>query len=251
MELIYEIFSQVPQQGPGDRDSTRRAWTALKDLPSSPHILDIGCGAGRQTIDLAQLTIGTITALDNYQPFLDTLAQKARQETLKARIETVQSSMMSLPFPKETFDLIWSEGAIYIIGFEKGLTQWRDFLKPGGFLAVTEVTWLRTDPPDDLARFWVEEYPAMKTQEENLEVARSLGYRAVDWFVLPELAWWDSFYTPLRKILDTLRPDYQSEAEAIQFFDMLQSEIDMFRKYHDWYGYVFYVLRKSRFPLDT
>jgi SAM-dependent methyltransferase len=58
------------------------------------------------------------------------------------KITTLEKSMDALDFDDETFDIIWSEGAIYIMGFETGVKQWRNFLKPGGYLAVSEITWL-------------------------------------------------------------------------------------------------------------
>ena len=46
--------------------------------------------------------------------------------------------MDNLPFQNEELDLIWSEGAIYNIGFERGMNEWNKYLKKGGFIAVSE-----------------------------------------------------------------------------------------------------------------
>ena len=61
-------------------------------------------------------------------------------------IETLAKSMDSLTFAEESLDLIWSEGAIYNMGFGKGIEAWRPFLRSGGVLAVSEITWLRPNP---------------------------------------------------------------------------------------------------------
>ena len=69
------------------------------------------------------------------------------------RIDAQAGDMTQLTFADETFDAIWSEGAIYNIGFGKGLSEWRRFLKPGGIIAVTDASWLTLDRPSEIADF--------------------------------------------------------------------------------------------------
>jgi ubiquinone/menaquinone biosynthesis C-methylase UbiE len=76
-ELFYQVFVSLPRQGPGCTGATRKAHSSLPTLPRDAKILDIGCGSGSQTRELANLTSGIITAVDNYQPFLDTLTIRA------------------------------------------------------------------------------------------------------------------------------------------------------------------------------
>ncbi len=66
MEYFYELFESLPRCGPGDNKSTRRAYHVLKDVPQQPCILDIGCGPGVQTLELARVSNGRIVALDNH-----------------------------------------------------------------------------------------------------------------------------------------------------------------------------------------
>ncbi len=112
------------------------------------------------------LTGGTITAVDNHQPFLDTMAAWAVKEGLSRRIRTVCASMDDLPFEKEQFDLIWSEGAIFIIGFENGLKTWKPFVKKGGFMVVSDAAWFDPNPPQELMQWWEKEgyVPAVMTR---------------------------------------------------------------------------------------
>ena len=70
---FWEVHSNLPREGPGDNESTKKAYLMLKDLPENPRILDIGCGPGMQTIELAKLSGGQIVAVDNHQPFLEQL----------------------------------------------------------------------------------------------------------------------------------------------------------------------------------
>jgi SAM-dependent methyltransferase len=137
-DLFYRIFESLFRQGPGCREATHKAFLHLPPLPDDAAILDIGCGSGAQTRNLAAVTSGTITAVDNHQPFLDAIAAWADQNGLQGRIRTIRASMDNLPFEPGQFDLIWSEGAIFIMGFEQGLTAWRQLVKRGGCLVVSD-----------------------------------------------------------------------------------------------------------------
>ena len=215
----------------------------LEGLPENPRILDIGCGPGMQTIDLAKLSSGRIDALDNHQPFLEDLKSKAEKEGVSKRIRTVKGDMFNLNYDNSSFDLIWSEGAIFIIGFEKGLREWRKFLSDKGYVVVSELSWLRTDLPEEVRTFMKQGYPAIKTIKENLEAARKSGYRIVGFFVLPEKSWWDNYYTPIETKLPSLKAKYRDDEEALQIIACEELEIEMFQKYSDYYGYVFCIMQ--------
>ena len=242
-KVFWEVHSGLPREGPGDNESTRKAYMMLEGLPENPRILDIGCGPGMQTIDLAKLSSGRIDALDNHQPFLEDLKSKAEKEGVSKRIRTVKGDMFNLNYDNSSFDLIWSEGAIFIIGFEKGLREWRKFLSDKGYVVVSELSWLRTDLPEEVRTFMKQGYPAIKTIKENLEAARKSGYRIVGFFVLPEKSWWDNYYTPIETKLPSLKAKYRDDEEALQIIACEELEIEMFQKYSDYYGYVFYIMQ--------
>jgi len=243
MDIFFEIHKDLPREGPGDCQSTRKALSMLKALPAKPLILDIGCGPGMQTLDLARYTSGKVIAVDTHQPFLEQLEKRARAAALSGRITTVNESMFSLPFQEQSFDLIWSEGAIYIMGFEQGLRAWRALLKPGGYAAVTEISWLKPNPPEEVHSYWMVEYPGIRSIDENLKSIGASGYREIGHFSLPSSSWWTDYYNPIEARLPSLREKYRGNAEASTVLDAEQKEIDIFRKYSDWYGYVFYVMQ--------
>lgn len=247
MNIFFEIHKDIPREGPGDDASTKKAFKSLKGLSDSPTILDIGCGPGMQTLELARNTNGKVTALDMHQPFLDDLKESVNDEKLTHKVETIKGSMFTLEdhFNEASFDVIWSEGAIYIIGFEEGLRAWQPFLKKGGFIAVTELSWLKRDRPKEINDFWENDYPGMKTIEENLKVVDSTGYELVDHFVLPESSWYDHYYYPLEKRIAMLREQHVNSDEWQKALDESLKEIEMYRKYSQYYGYVFYIMRKK------
>lgn len=141
--------------------------------------------------------------------------------------------------------MIWSEGAIYIIGFEKGLREWKRCLKDYGIIVVSEFSWLKDDAPQEPVDFWTEAYPEADTIEGNKMKAELLGYEVIDTFVLPEAGWWEDYYIPLEKKIAVLREKYKGNQDALDILQGTQTEIDLYRNYSDYYGYVFYILRKN------
>lgn len=244
LELLLEVFADLPRQGPGDAASTLRALAMCRGLSQEPAILDMGCGAGAQTLDLARATGGRITAVDFHQPFLDQLMRKAKDQGLDRQITTQLGDMAKQEFPDKSFDLIWCEGAVFAMGFDAALDAWRPWLKPGGCLVLSELTWFYDEPPQEAVDFLTGMYPAMRDEAANVAALMRAGYLPVGSFQLPEEIWWDSLYTPLESVLPGYREKYAGNAEALAFLDSLQGEIDMFRACGDTYGYAFFIGRK-------
>lgn len=242
MEIFLEIHQNLIRESPGGDKYTQQALQMLPKL-SQPNILDIGCGPGSQTLELARLTDGKIIAIDNHQPFLDRLQAQVTELNLDDRITCLNKSMFALSFPPETFDLLWAEGSIYIIGLEQGLKQWHPLIKAGGFLVVSELVWLQSQAPQTIQAFWQENYPAMKNVQEILNLIPDCGYNLSGHFTLPEKAWWN-YYQPLEARINYLREKYSHNPEALAILQSEQLEIEIYREYHDWYGYEFFVLQK-------
>lgn len=242
-ELFLKIHSDLPREGPGDRESTERAYASVGRMPASGRILDVGCGPGAQTIDLAKVTSASIVALDCHEPYLDQLRGRIRAEGLSERVRTVRASMFAMPFGDSTFDLVWAEGSIYILGLERALTEWRPLLRPGGCIAATHLSWLVADAPAEPRRFWRRHYPAMQHVEENAALCSRCGYDVVGRFALPESAWWRDYYGPLERRLAALRREHRGDAAALALIDETGDQIELYRRFASCYGYVFYVLR--------
>ena len=244
-DLFYGVYEGLPRCGPGNAESTEHAYAALPHLPTHPCILDAGCGPGMQTRQLAALSGGLVVGLDNHRPFLDQLTASSLTSNPRGRVAPVVGDMGALPFHPESFDLIWSEGAVYIIGFEHGLRYWRDFLRPGGCVAVTEVTWLTENPCEELQAFWNAEYPDMAGAEENTARVEAAGYTMLDRFVLPEHAWWDHYYTPLAQRVSRFRASHGDTPSMAGFLDALDQEVDLYRRHAASYGYIFYIAQRK------
>ena len=245
VNVFFEVHSGLPREGPGDNESTRKAYLMLDDLPEKPRILDIGCGPGMQTVTLAKLSNGKIDAVDNHQPFLEQLKKKAEEEGVSDKINAVNGDMAALNYEDNSFDLIWSEGAIFVIGFEKGLRKWRNLLKDKGYLVVSELSWLKPNPLEEVKKFFTEVYPAINTVNENLETIKKAGYQVINHFVLPKESWWIHYYAPIEAKIPLMKLKYKDDKEALDFLAVEELEIEMFRRYSNYYGYVFYIVQKE------
>lgn len=244
--LMVDLHRDGMRQGPGNDDETLRALELTRlDRAAPLKVADIGCGTGASTLVLAsQLANASITAVDLFPEFLEALVKQAGEAGCADRIETRTESMDSLPFAEESFDLIWSEGAIYNMGFSNGIKAWRPLLRAGGVLAVSEITWLRPDPPKEILEHWDSEYSEIATSPAKIATLESAGYDLLGYFTLPSSCWIDNYYTPTAQRIPDFLERHIDEPEATEIVEMERQEADLYRRYQDWFSYGFYVVRK-------
>jgi len=202
---------------------TRKAFQMLPKL-KKPYILDAGCGSGSPTIELAKLSDGEIIGIDIDQSKLDRLNRKIEEEGFLGRVKTVKCSLLEMDFPDESFDIIWAEGSIRIIGFEQSLKKCKQLLKPKGYLVI---------------------HGAINIISNELEKLNSWGYKLVDYFSLPEDAWWTEFYEPLEIRIKELYVEYKKNYEVLKMVKKYQTEIAMVKRNPKDYCSAFYIIQKS------
>lgn len=242
--LICEYYSGVERQGPGSPEVTMKALSFIDNLTAGSIIADIGCGTGGQTMVLAQNAPGSITGIDLFPAFIGIFNSNAGKLGLANRVKGVVGSMDNLPFNDQELDLIWSEGAIYNIGFDKGLRYWKRFLKSGGFVAVTEASWFTEDRPEEIEKFWMDAYPEIETIPLKITRMEKAGYVPVAHFILPESCWTENFFAPQVKAQDDFLRKHAGNQTAIDFIASERHEAQLYSKYKEYYGYVFFIGRK-------
>ncbi len=197
--LLTDLHKRASRQGPGgDAESKQALILATIDHAAPLKIADIGCGTGASTLVLARLLNARITAVDFLRDFLEVLEDRAENMGLSEKVTTLCRSMDNLPFEDEEYDVVWSEGAIYNIGFEKGVKDWNRFLKAGGLLVVSEITWITASRPSELQAHWQSEYPEIDVASSKICILEKNGYCPIGYFILPEHCWLENYYRPLQ-----------------------------------------------------
>lgn len=244
--VFIDLHMRLPRQGPGSFDDTKAALALIPPIAEDASILDMGCGAGAQTFDLLNLTPARLTAIDIVPDALTILSERAEAKDIPPeRLSIERGDMAELDLEGETFDVIWSEGAIYVIGFARGLGLWRKHLKPGGHVVVSELTFLTSTPSPDLKLFWDDAYPEAETIDGNIKRGCAQGYEILGTHTLSRNTWEQSFYEPKEQMVKKMKKAFPpSDREARQVLTESEREINLYREFHQEYSYVFYAFRK-------
>lgn len=244
-EIIAKYYTGLQRLGPGSEEDTLRAFelTGLKENEALK-VADIGCGTGASTLALARrLRNSQITAVDLFPEFLIKLSELARSQEIK-NIKTQQVSMDALTFKDEELDLIWSEGAIYNIGFKNGVQQWRKYLKKRGLLAVSEITWTTRDRPKEIEDIWASEYPEISLPSKKIIILEDSGYQLQGYFQLGSSSWLSGYYNPQKLHAADFASEYPDQDAVRDFVDGIHAEIAQYEKFQDFYTYGFYIASK-------
>lgn len=245
MRLLIDLHRSNIRQGPGGETETKQAMMLAGLDRSHPlKIADIGCGTGASTILLAQELDADITAVDFLPEFLETLQARAKEHGVADKISTMNSTMDALPFSGDAFDVIWSEGAIYNMGFEAGVSAWKRFLKPGGKLVVSEITWLTADRPAALQTYWDAEYPEIDVASAKIGILEQYGYSPEGYFYLPPNCWIDNYYRPIQNGFDAFFQRNGQTGQAREIIECEKTEIALYETYRAYYSYGVYIGKK-------
>lgn len=246
LDLLIDLHRDAGRQGPGGDDETRLAIT-LSGLGSARGLMiaDIGCGSGASTLVLARELDAVVAAVDFLPEFLEQLVIAAGQLGLSERIKTIAASMDALPFEEHSLDAIWSEGAIYNMGFANGIKAWWRLLKPGGILAVSELTWLTQERPEELERHWMQEYPEVDTASAKIAILEQNGFSPIGYFPLPRQCWLDNYYRPMRARFEKFLSRNENSKAAEAIVAAAEDEIELYERNTAFVSYGYYVAKKT------
>ena len=201
---------------------TRRAIGMIPKL-DKPRILDLGCDSGEPTMEFARLTDGEIVAIDIDKWALDKLRDKITKAGLAHRITVLEGSITALDFAEESFDILWAEGSIAVLGFNKGLKYWRRFIKPGGYLGVH----------DELVDL-----------EQKIEMISQNGYKLLDYFLIPLETWRDEFFVPLEERLNEFNGLTINDPKTIEELNSAKRDLEMYKRTPERNQSVFFIMQK-------
>lgn len=244
-QLLIDLHKHQKRQGPGgDAESEKAFNLAMIDRSKPIKIADIGCGTGSSTVLLARLMDAQITAVDFLQDFLEVLEAKTEKMGLSEKVTTLCCSMDNLPFGDEEYDVIWSEGAIYNIGFERGVKDWNRYLKVGGLLVASEITWITNSRPSELQKYWDEEYPEIDMASSKIGALEKNGYSPIGYFVLPEHCWLENYYRPMQNSFKDFLGRNGNSEEALAIVEAENREIELYERYKAHFSYGVYIAKK-------
>jgi len=239
---LFEFFEAMPRQGPGSPQITAALYDRIApQLPTKPKAADMGCGTGAAGLVLLEKGAKVI-GVDVHLPFLESFQATAQEKGLAENLETFATGMTETGLPDASLDLIWSEGAVYIVGFDVALAEFKRLLKPGGIAVISECTWLQEAPPKEPTDFWAKNYPEMRTQADNIAAIEAAGWQCLHTETLPAQTWEENFYGPMEELSKTINHATAPDLAAIA--EEQTAEAGLFRRYNEFYGYVFYVIRK-------
>ncbi|MDX9720186.1 MAG: class I SAM-dependent methyltransferase [Myxococcota bacterium] len=264
--IFLEVYTALPRQGPGNRAAAERALELLGLLSPLQRVLDLGCGVGAQTLYLSELlgiaptqhaspassqkqqgqtpALPSILAVDLYLENIERLQAAIEQRGLQSRVKAQVGDMSALELSPESFDLLWSEGALYSIGLAPALETCFELLRPGGALVFTDAVWRKPEPPEAVRASFDFDYPTMGTVQDDLRLIEEAGFELVGHFTLPDEAWWEDFYTPMEARVAVLRQKYVDDPEALEILAQVQAEVDMHRAYSEYYAYEYFIAIK-------
>lgn len=244
IDFLIETHVDLERQGPGSSEMTVKALSFIDDLDKISRVADFGCGTGAQTMVLAQHVKGDITGLDLFPHFINIFNNNAGELHIEERVTGIVGSMENLSFEKDTFDLIWSEGAIDNIGFEKGVSYWNGFLKKGGCIAVTSPSWLTEEHIAEVEKFWSDAGSGLDTVGHNIKIMEKHGYRFIAAFALPDTCWTENYFIPRGAKEAALLKKYAGNAMVEDAVKNSRYEVELYSRYKQHYGYVFYIGKK-------
>jgi SAM-dependent methyltransferase len=240
---FWKLHQGLPRQAPGSTATTSRMLRIALGSERPARALDIGAGSGASTLVLAANGLDVV-ALDTSSVLLGELSARARKAGLSARILPTRAPMQAPPFSEGEFDLLWCEGAAYVMGWAPALRAWRRLLRPGGVLAATELCWTTDRPSPEGRRFFEAEYPGMTSPAEVAREARAAGFVVRSSWELPEDDWWE-YYAPIERRIAALEAGGGIDGDLALVIRGERAEIELRRRHPGDYGYFAFVLART------
>lgn len=243
LKYYIDLFSRVPRQHPGSTIFTKLAFNSLNLKETNIDILDIGCGTGCHTMDLVEIPGVDIYAVDNNSKFLNILKNKVNKSEFARKIKVLIGDIYELPLKYYQFDLVWVEGTVNKNGFEIGINEWKKFVKPGGNIVISELTYTNTNIPLEVKNYWIKQYPSICAFDDMKIIIENSGCILEKTLILDETCWINNYYIPLINEIPKFLSDNNDHEYAFMVANEITKEYELYQKYKDYFNYFFYILK--------
>lgn len=244
-QALFQIHEGLPRYAPGSEATTNKVLRRLGRLPRKGRAIELGCGTGAATHVLAKRLRRALVAIDAHQPFLTELASSLDSAGLADSVELRHADFSTLGHSLGRFDLVWAEGAAYVLGsFEQALLAWHPLLTRGGRAAISEPTYLVEQPHEDVRAYWSSVYPGISTLVGNCAAAERAGFALIESIAFSGKEN-KAYYGPLKGRIAKLRAAGDLDAELCAVIAELEQEMLLAERYPDEVGYVFYLLESQ------
>lgn len=162
----------------GGRQTTDVLAEAL-GLKPGMHVLDVASALGAPARHIAKDYGVRVTGLDFTVAYIEEANKRTKAAGLDKSILFVRGNAMDMPFPAETFDVVWGQEAwCHVLDKDKLIAEAYRVLKPGGKLGFTD--WVVTGPIADAelkALMEMMAFPSMQSFAGWQEAMKNVGFK--------------------------------------------------------------------------
>jgi SAM-dependent methyltransferase len=121
----------------------------LCHLEAGQSVLEVGCGIGSTTCYLAGECELLVTSVDISPRMVERARERAKRRGVAARVEFKVADAQQIPFEEARFDAVIDESVTaFVQDKQRALGEYVRVAKPGGYVGLNEVTWVKLPPPE-------------------------------------------------------------------------------------------------------
>ncbi len=244
--LINELIKDLEGLAPHSLSMTKKALSFVSHLNKMEKVADIGCGPGYQSVTLWDITKAHVVAIDYREDYIAKFQHELIEQKLDNKISPMLLQTEDIPFNEEEFDMIWSEFLGGDIGYDQVLKKWGKFVKKDGYIVICAYCWNNNNMPKDVIEFFQSHNIDIDHYSARILQMNKYGFVPVSHFIMPEECWWN-YFCPIDVNLDKILKKYPNNSEVHKFVKDINTEINLFEKYGDYYEYAFFIGKKNIF----
>lgn len=251
-KYLARYYDSLSYHCPSSKEMTEKILKQIRIKNSQAVVGNFGFGKGNECLLLAQ-HYSSIIAVESRQDYIEAFEKQVSAENLNEKIQLIHAPLDKLPFEKEYFDLILSEGGINYSDFDFRINSWKLFLKDGGYLALSELCVLKeVELPDELANFLCDSFPfrEIETIDYKITQIKDAGYRICGQHKLPDSCW-INFYEDKVESYEDMPQRWKNSKEGRQVEEYIENFKYFHYMYREYFGYVYFILRKPPVNIDT